>query len=94
MNLTSYSQQGRKESDMTELTQHARMHEVSGKIVKNQTNNKQRFKGGGRCERYKGKCDEKVHTAVFLSTISALFGKFDDGGNFLVLFMIKSSLKR
>ena len=44
---------------MTELTQHARMREVSGKIVKNQKNNKQRFKGGGPCERYKGKCDEK-----------------------------------
>ena len=36
----------------------------------------------------------KVHTAVFLSIISALFGKFDDGGNFLVLFMINGLLKR
>ena len=36
----------------------------------------------------------KVHNAVFLSIISALFGKFDDGGNFLVLFMINSLFKR
>lgn len=36
----------------------------------------------------------KVHTSVFLSIISALFGKFDDGGNFLVLFVINSIFKR
>ena len=36
----------------------------------------------------------KVHNAVFLSIISAVFGKFDDGGNFLVLFMINSLFKR
>ena len=36
----------------------------------------------------------KVHNAVFLSIISGLFGKFDDGGNFLVLFMINSLFKR
>ena len=78
---------------MTELTQHARMREVSGKIVKNQKNNKQRFISLPVRD-IKENVMRKVHNAVFLSIISALFGKFDDGGNFLVLFVINSLFKR
>ena len=50
---------------MTELTQHTRMREVSDKIVKNQKNNKQRFKSGGPWRHIKENVMRKVHTAVF-----------------------------